>query len=279
MKPSSVIFFQSSTQPLTLTDEGHPTEDEEADIRDLEVGDLNDMESDVPQQDLHGSWFLCAAWVLSNGGVGFVRYGRCEAIALNVGRPTRLRTVFFVLQWSDNTVIMWQFWMSSSISSGCVKIKVQHEASFMFFLLNIILHPLGTLEMHKLYAPSGLGDRRSPNGQGTSAIPGTLAQRARDWAEFWSHSGWRIDSHDLQGPSSRSSRRHGRGIWVGSQHHSSWRNDHGDGDHGFGDLDAPGGPFLGVLKYGNLPGFVERCWRTTLGWSLLCCQSLLAKTC
>lgn len=61
MKPSSVIFFQSSTQPLTLTDEGHQTEDEEADIRDLEVGDLNDMESDVPQQDLHGSCFLCAA--------------------------------------------------------------------------------------------------------------------------------------------------------------------------------------------------------------------------
>ena len=41
------------------------------------------------------------------------------------------------------------------------------------------------------------------------------------------------------------------------------RNDHGDGDHGCGDLDAPGGPLKGplegVLKYGNLPGFVERC--------------------
>lgn len=41
---------------MTLTNEGHPTEDEEADIRDLEVGDLNDMESDVPQpKDIQGS--------------------------------------------------------------------------------------------------------------------------------------------------------------------------------------------------------------------------------
>ena len=51
---SNEIFYQSSMQPLTLN-EGHPTEDEEADIRDLEVGDLNDMESDAPQpKDLQG---------------------------------------------------------------------------------------------------------------------------------------------------------------------------------------------------------------------------------
>ena len=48
-----------------------------------------------------------------------------------------------------------------------------------------------------------------------------------------------------------------------------------------------GGPWRGPLEgvrpsmgtSWNLPGFVERCWGTTLGWSLLCCQSLLAKTC
>ena len=70
--------------------------------------------------------------------------------------------------------------------------------SIMFFLLNIILHPLGTLEMHKLCTFWVKGDRRSSRLARMAKVPAPFLEHLRSERETGQNFGLIVaDSHDL----------------------------------------------------------------------------------